>query len=86
MVDHGEPLLCAALEGLGIMLQPEELVKECLTDGRLVELLPEYSVPTRPLHVLYAPDRRLMPKLRSFIDFAVASFGASKGSASAHQE
>jgi DNA-binding transcriptional LysR family regulator len=84
MADHGEPLLCAALEGLGIMLQPEELVKDCLTDGRLVELLPGYSVPTRPLHVLYAPDRRLTPKLRSFVDFAVASFGASKDSASTH--
>lgn len=82
MVDHGEPLLCAALQGLGIMLQPEELVKDCLTDGRLIELLPGYSVPTRPLHVLYAPDRRLTPKLRSFIDFAVTSFGALKDSAS----
>ncbi len=75
MVDHGEPLLCAALAGLGIMLQPMELVKKYLDDGRLVALLPGYPVPTRPLHVLYAPDRRLTPKLRSFIDFAVANFG-----------
>jgi DNA-binding transcriptional LysR family regulator len=77
MVDHGEPLLCAALEGLGIVLQPVELVKTYLADGRLVALLPEYPVPTRPLHILYAPDRRLTPKLRSFIDFAVASFGGT---------
>ncbi|MCF3641254.1 LysR family transcriptional regulator [Rhizobium sp. TRM95111] len=82
MADHGEPLLCAALEGLGIMLQPTEVVKDYLADGRLVPLLPDYSVPARPLHVLYAPDRRLTPKLRSFIDFAVASFGASKDLAS----
>jgi DNA-binding transcriptional LysR family regulator len=75
MVDHGEPLLSAALDGLGIMLQPMELVKESLDTGRLVELLPEYRVPARPLHILYAPDRRLTPKLRSFLDFAVASFG-----------
>jgi DNA-binding transcriptional LysR family regulator len=77
MVDHGEPLLCAALEGLGVMMQPMELVKDYLADGRLVALLPTYSVPTRPLHILYAPDRRLTPKLRSFIDFSVASFGPS---------
>lgn len=85
MVDHGEPLLCAALQGLGIMLQPLELVEDCLADGRLVALLPEYSVPTRPLHVLYAPDRRLTPKLRSFIDFAVANFGTSKDRVAGHR-
>jgi hypothetical protein len=27
------------------------------------------------MHILYAPDRRLTPKLRSFIDFAGATFG-----------
>jgi DNA-binding transcriptional LysR family regulator len=76
MADHGEPLLCAALEGLGIMLQPLELLEDYLADGRLVALLPDYKVPTRPLQILYAPDRRLTPKLRSFIDFSVASFGS----------
>ena len=75
MVDHGEPLLCAAVAGLGILLQPLEVVGEALEDGRLVELLPGYRVPERPLHVLYAPDRRVTPKLRSFLDFAVARFG-----------
>lgn len=75
MVDHGEPLLCAALADLGVLLQPLEIVREALDDGRLVELLPGYSAPSRPLHVLYAPEPRMTPKLRSFIDFAVASFG-----------
>jgi hypothetical protein len=26
--------------------------------------------------VLYAPDRRLTPKLRTFLDFAIQNFGA----------
>ncbi|WP_140720682.1 MULTISPECIES: LysR family transcriptional regulator [Gammaproteobacteria] len=75
MVDHGEPLLCAALAGMGVMLQPLELVRKALADGRLVRLLPAYEVPSRPMHVLYAPDRRITPKLRSFLDFAVEAFG-----------
>jgi DNA-binding transcriptional LysR family regulator len=75
VADHGETLLCAALSGMGILLQPLELVRDPIADGRLVELLPEYRVPTRPMHVLYSPDRRLTPKLRSFLDFAVAAFG-----------
>ena len=29
----------------------------------------------RPLHALYAPDRRMTPKLRSSLDFAVRKFG-----------
>ncbi|PVZ43699.1 hypothetical protein N430_00171 [Pseudomonas sp. CC120222-01a] len=30
------------------------------------------------MHVLYAPDRRLTPKLRSFPDFAREAFGAKQ--------
>jgi DNA-binding transcriptional LysR family regulator len=75
MVDHGEPLLCAALAGLGVMLQPLELVEPYLQQGKLIALLPDFPVPSRPLHVLYAPDRRLTPKLRSFLDFATMAFG-----------
>lgn len=75
MADHGEPLLCAALAGLGIILQPLEIVQDSLKEGRLVSVLPGYSVPSRPLHVLYAPDRRVTPKLRSFLDFSIRVFG-----------
>lgn len=74
MVDSGEALLMAARAGIGILLQPCELVRDELATGRLVELLPEYPVPTRPFHLLYAPDRRMTPKLRSFIDFALTAF------------
>jgi DNA-binding transcriptional LysR family regulator len=75
MVDHGEPLLHAALDGLGVLLQPLEIVKDALADGTLVELLPDYRVPSRPMHILYAPDRRVTPKLRSFLDFSISTFG-----------
>jgi DNA-binding transcriptional LysR family regulator len=75
IADHGEPLLCAALSGVGIILQPYELVQKALQNGELVPLLPEYSVPTRPVHVMYASGQRLTPKLSSFLDFAIAAFG-----------
>lgn len=75
VADHDDPLLRSALAGLGVLLQPREVVREALEDGRLVPVLPGYGVPSRPLHVLYAPDRRVTPKLRSFLDFAVAAFG-----------
>lgn len=76
MIDNGEALLKAALAGLGIVLQSFELIQPSLETGALVPLLPGYSVPTRPLHILYAPDRRITPKLRSFLDFVSSEFGS----------
>jgi len=75
MMDSGEALLSIAVAGMGVLLQPMELVRAELVSGRLVALLPEYKIPTRPMHILYSPDRRITPKLRSFIDFAVEQFG-----------
>ncbi|MGE6288824.1 LysR family transcriptional regulator [Aeromonas media] len=75
MVDSGEALMAAALSGVGVLLQPFEIVEPYLSSGQLVTLLPEYHAPTLPMHILYASDRRMTPKLRSFIDFAIAHFG-----------
>lgn len=75
MVDSGESLLMAARAAMGILLQPIELVRADLASGHLVPVLPEFAVPTRDFHVLYAPDRRMTPKLRSFLDFTSELFG-----------
>lgn len=74
-INNGAGLRMAALEGLGIILQPLELVQDDLASGRLVQLLSDYEAPSRPIHLLYSPDRRPTPKLRSFIDHVVAAFG-----------
>ncbi|MNR67691.1 LysR substrate binding domain protein [compost metagenome] len=50
-------------------------MQDALRDGTLVRLLPHYPAPPSPMHVLYPHDRRLTPKLRSFLDFARAAFG-----------
>lgn len=72
--DHGESLVQAALAGMGILLQPRELVAQALKEGRLVTILEGYQAPARPMHMLYAPDRRVTPKLRSFLTFALDAF------------
>lgn len=76
MVDSGEALLVAARAGMGVLLQPAELVEPDIAAGRLVRVLPKYRAPDRPLHLLFAPDKQMTPKLRSFIEFAVAAFGS----------
>ena len=75
MDNRGEALLMAAQAGIGILLQPDELVRYELAIGTLVEMLPGYRVQTRPFHLLYAPDHRMTANLRSFIDFVVSAFG-----------
>jgi len=75
MSDSGEAIVSAGLCGAGVMLQPSELVTPYLQSGQLIEILPEYKAPTRPMHLVHTPDRRMTPKLRSFVDFIVANFG-----------
>ncbi len=78
MSDSGEAIVSAGLSGVGVMLQPSELVTPYLQSGQLKEILPEYKAPSRPMHLVHAPDRRMTPKLRSFVDFIVASFGINQ--------
>ena len=71
----GQALRQASLAGWGILLQARELTAEDIEAGRLVRVLPEWEAPRRPMHLLFAPDRRVTPKLRSFIAFAAERFG-----------
>ena len=74
-INQGDPLLSGAVAGLGVVMLPLELVKDSLRSGTLVSLLPQYKVPVSPMSLLYAPDPRLTPKLRSFIDFVRGVLG-----------
>lgn len=74
-VNHGQALRMAALHGLGIVLQPAILLEADVRAGRLVRLLPAYELPSRPMSVVYLPDRYRSPRLRSFVDFMVERFG-----------
>ena len=72
--NSGEARRQAALTGLDIVMHVEELLADDVATGRLVHILPEWRS-ERPLHILHAPDRRITPKVRSFLDFAAARFG-----------
>ena len=78
MSDSGEAIVGAGLCGAGVMLQPAELVTPYLQSGQLIEILPEYKAPTRLMHLVHTSDRRMTPKLRSFVDFIVANFGINQ--------
>ncbi|WP_431099342.1 LysR family transcriptional regulator [Polaromonas aquatica] len=73
-VNHGQALRVAALHGMGIVLQPAILLEADVQAGRLVQLFPHHALATRPMSILYLPDRYRSPKLRSFVDFVVERF------------
>lgn len=76
-INNGEALRAAAIAGAGIVMQPEVLLEEDVTAGRLVRILPDVEAPSRPIHLIYPQDRRPTPKLRSFVDFVVTAFRKS---------
>ncbi|WP_323135343.1 LysR substrate-binding domain-containing protein [Dyella silvatica] len=75
IVNHGQALKTAAMAGLGIIMQPELLLADEVASGRLVRILADYELPSRPLFIVHHADRRPTAKLRNFIDFMVERFG-----------
>lgn len=76
--NSGQALRAAALGSAGIVLQAETLLSPDLAAGRLVKVLEQYPPQALPLSALYSPTRAVTPKLRSFLDFLTAQFGANK--------
>lgn len=74
-INNGQGLKEAALSGVGIIIQPEILLHQELGSGELIEILHDFSIPCRPMNLIYLPDRNMPPKLRSFIDFIVNKWG-----------
>lgn len=72
--NSGDTCRAAALEGQGIILQPDFLVGPDLKAGALVELMPEYRSIELGIHAVYASRKHLPMKTRRLVDFMVESF------------
>jgi DNA-binding transcriptional LysR family regulator len=70
-VNNGPALRVAALEGLGIIMQPAVLLRDDVAAGRLVQLFPEFDVGGRPVSLVYLADRYRSSKLNRFVEFAI---------------
>jgi LysR family transcriptional regulator for bpeEF and oprC len=65
-----EALSISALEGQGIVQQLDLLVGGYVAEGRLVELLREYSCEGPPLSVIYPKATQHLARVRVFAEFA----------------
>lgn len=63
----GEMLLQAGVSGLGILLGPNWLVRDAVTRGELVRVLPDWQGEPSPLHVVWSAGK-LRGKAKLFVD------------------
>ena len=67
--NSGDTCCAAALQGLGVVLQPSFLVEAPLRSGALVELLPGYRSIEMGIYALYPSRTLLTPKVRSLVEY-----------------
>lgn len=75
VVNEVGPLLAACVGGLGIAQMFELYVRDLLADGRLVQVLPEWTEETFPLHAYHHSAQLMSAKVRAFLDFVIALTG-----------
>lgn len=77
-VNEAATYLAVALAGHGVIQAPYVMVREHLASGALQAVLPDWEVPPLALHVVYPPNRHLSTRLRIFVDWVAALFGAAE--------
>ena len=75
IVNSSPALRQAALAGMGVAMLPDVLISEDLKAGTLVPLLQAYQPPSRPMWLMYPQDRYRLPKVRHFVESALAEWG-----------
>ncbi|MGE0768534.1 MAG: LysR substrate-binding domain-containing protein [Hyphomicrobiaceae bacterium] len=76
--DNGMVLVAAAEQSMGLIIVPDYMVRDMLSDGRLKRLMPEYSVgpvvTPAPVYAVFLQSRSLSKRIRVFVDFLVTLF------------
>ena len=72
--NDGQVLRTAALDGLGILVQPIYILYDDITAGRLVPVLDDWDLPCLTINLAYPSRKHLSAKVRTFIDFVVEHF------------
>lgn len=75
--NNGDTATQAALAGMGIVWQPTFLIGPHLRAGRLVPVLPGFSVPDIDILAVYPSRRHLSAKVRAMIDFLADEFSGT---------
>lgn len=75
-VNNAEAYTAACLAGLGLIQVPVVGVQDLITQGRLLEVLPEHVARPMPLTLLYANRRNLSKRVRAVMDWLAGVLAA----------
>jgi DNA-binding transcriptional LysR family regulator len=67
-LSDGEAMVDAAAAGLGLVQLPISLVRDRLTRGELVAVLPQCTAAGVEIHAVWPHKRQLSPRLRYVVD------------------
>ena len=76
--NNGELLTEAAVNGIGIVYEPEFIVSQALVEKKLVQLLGAFEREPLGIYAVYASRKHLSAKVRSFVDFLGARFAGEE--------
>lgn len=69
----------AALDGIGYVVLPRWFVDDELSNGQLLDVLPNWRCPELPLSVAYLPSRHQTRLLKTFIERIQETIGRTRG-------
>ncbi len=73
VVNNNLTCLAMASASLGVALLPDFMAKDRLESGQLKRVLPDWSRIPVPVHAVFTSTRFMAPKVRAFVDLAVAA-------------
>ncbi|WP_375269811.1 LysR family transcriptional regulator [Phenylobacterium sp.] len=76
--NNAEALLPALEAGLGLAVQPDFIVRDCLAKGRLTAVLPEWRSPPIALHLVSPPGGPRPVRITALADYLVRRLGGGK--------
>lgn len=76
--NDGEAAHAMALAGMGIVLKSFLDVADDLTDGALIQVLPQHAESAAPLNAVYPRGHQVTPRLRAFIDYIAGQLASEK--------
>lgn len=72
LFDDPDAAIAACMAGSGICPGAPFAVATWVHTGALVPVLPQWSFPSRPIHIVYPSNRHLSARVRCFVDWALA--------------
>ncbi|MBB5470456.1 DNA-binding transcriptional LysR family regulator [Paraburkholderia sp. CI2] len=77
--NDGEIAVKWALGGHGILMRAEWDIRQYLTEGSLVQLLPDHDTPNADIFAVYSPRHQMSNRIRAFVEFIARELGGEVG-------